>query len=101
MSPWTVIGPPAVWAAHFLLSYATAAVWCAKLAGPEARLGPARAAIALYTAAALLALAFLARRAWARRELDFLAFLVVVLSGLSALAVSFAALPALFFESSR
>ena len=26
---------PGIWSAHFLLSYATAAVWCAKMAGPD------------------------------------------------------------------
>ena len=42
-----------IWAAHFLLSYITAAIWCAKVAGPDGSLGVVRVAIAMYTVLAL------------------------------------------------
>ena len=44
---------PMIWAAHFLLSYITAAIWCAKVAGPDGPLGVVRVAIAMYTVLAL------------------------------------------------
>ena len=52
-SLWLLTVSPAIWSGHFLLSYVTAAVWCAKLAGPGGSLGGARTAIAVYTAVAL------------------------------------------------
>ena len=33
-SLWLLTASPVMWAAHFLLSYGTASVWCAKVAGP-------------------------------------------------------------------
>ena len=44
---------PTIWAAHFLLCYVTAAIWCAKVAGPDGSLGGVRVAIAVYTVLAL------------------------------------------------
>ena len=38
-SLWFLIAAPIMWAAHFLLCYLTAAIWCAKLAGPDGALG--------------------------------------------------------------
>ena len=60
-SLWWLAAAPGVWALHFLASYATAAVWCAKH-GAQASLGGARVLIAAYTALGLLALGALARR---------------------------------------
>ena len=40
-SYWRLASAPVIWALHFLLSYATAAVWCAKVAGPDGALGAA------------------------------------------------------------
>jgi hypothetical protein len=36
-SLWLLVASPVIWAAHFLLCYGTAAVWCAKVAGYAAR----------------------------------------------------------------
>lgn len=117
-SLWWVAAPPGVWAAHFVLSYATAAVWCAK-AGPDASLLVARAAIGVYTALGLVAVAGVARRGLAQyrslpreaaeaEDLDssevrhhFLGFTLVALSALSALAISFGAMAAVFIGSCR
>jgi hypothetical protein len=47
---------PAVWTIHFIVSYATAAVWCAKFEATGSSLEGARGAIAVYTAIALAAI---------------------------------------------
>ena len=103
---------PTIWAAHFLASYLTAAVWCAK-AGRLAGLGGVRWAIAAFTLAALGGIAFVGLRGLRRHrygsatvphDVDtpedrhrFLGFATVLLSALSVVAVIYVALPALFF----
>ena len=49
-----LVASPTIWAVHFLASYVTAAIWCAKFAGEAGSLAPARFAIAVYTVGALL-----------------------------------------------
>jgi hypothetical protein len=114
---WKLVVSPTIWAGHFLLSYCTAAVWCAKLAGPDGSLGAARVLIALYTIIALAAIAAVGVNAWRRHRAGestpphdfdspgdrhrFLGFANLLLSGLSAVAVSYAALAIVFFESCR
>jgi hypothetical protein len=117
-SLWWLGAAPLIWALHFLLSYGTAAIVCAKLAGQDGAFGAARLAIALYTAVALASLGSLAWRGWKRqrsyaREQDahendtaldrhrFIGFAALLLSGLSGLAVVYAALAALLIESCR
>jgi hypothetical protein len=116
-SLWSLAVPPAIWGAHFLLSYGSAALWCAKLAGRGGSASGARLAIALYTLAALAgvgAAACRARRRWriadptaaaadpTAAEADprshrrrFLGVATLLLSWLSAVAILYAALPAL------
>ncbi len=115
-SLWLLAASPGLWAAHFLLSYATAAVWCAKVAGPEGSISGARAAIAVYTGVALVGIGLVGRRGWLRHrraqghEHDFdspagrhgfLGFTVSILSGMSAIGVVFVALPAVLLGSVR
>ena len=105
---WILAAPPTVWAAHFLLSYVTAAIVCAKATRSVAAVAPAQLAIVVYTVAALLAIAWLARWGWRQhaeggkalphdddtpegRE-RFLGFATFLLSGLVAVAVIFLAL---------
>jgi len=106
---------PVLWAAHFLLSYGTAAVWCAKVAGPGGSLAGGRMAIAVYTVLALGGIAVVGWRAWRRHRYGtatvphdydspedrhrFLGFAALLLSGLSAVAVLYAALAAVFIGS--
>lgn len=106
---------PAIWATHFLLSYVTAAVWCAKVAGRSGTLGGARVAIALYTALALGGIAVTGWRGWRRHRYgtaalphDFdtpedrhraLGFATVLLCGLSAVATLYVALAAVFIAT--
>lgn len=112
-----IAASPTVWGAHFLLSYCTAAVWCAKVADP-ADFVPVRVSIAAYTIVALAAIAWIAWIGWIgwrRHRLGdsgpphdydspedrhrFLGYATLLLSGLSAVAVVFAALAAGFIGS--
>jgi hypothetical protein len=111
---WPLAAAPSIWAAHFLLSYCTVAIVCAK-AGHSA-FGDARIAVGLYTIAALAALLWLSLRSWQRHRAGggarlphaadspadrhrFLGFAVLLLSGLAAVAVTYAALAALLIGS--
>jgi hypothetical protein len=112
-SLWLLTVAPLVWAAHLLLSYATVAIWCAKIAAPGEPLSAARMAIAAYTAAALAVIGVVGWQGFRRHrhgtettthDLDtpedrhrFLGFAVLLLAGLSALATIYAALAAAFF----
>jgi hypothetical protein len=115
-SLWQLAAAPLVWAAHLLLSYATAAIFCEKVAGRDGALDGARVAIAAFTAVALLAVGIIGWRAWKAERGDggpalphdsdstegrrrFMAFATLLLAGLSAVAIVYAALPALFIGS--
>ncbi|MET0343950.1 MAG: hypothetical protein ABW252_23245 [Polyangiales bacterium] len=114
-SLWTLAVPPLVWAVHFLASYLTVAVWCAKLSGEGRALGGARIALASYTAMALAVLALTgarglrkARHAGARPPHDadtpedryrFLGRAALLLSGLSAVAIAYETLVIVFVRS--
>jgi hypothetical protein len=111
---WILTAPPGIWALHFALSYATGAIWCAKAAQLDHPLGPARVAIAVYTAVALAGVAGIAARRMGRHaapsspdrdtSLDregFLRSATLLLCGLSAVAIVFEALVTLFLETCR
>ena len=99
---------PTVWAAHFLLSYCIAAVWCEKFAGAGDALGPAGVAISIFTVLALAAIVGIGWHAWRRHRYGdselphdfdspadrhrFLGFACALLSGFSAVAVLYSAL---------
>jgi hypothetical protein len=116
-SLWMLAASPTVWALHLLLSYCTAAIWCAKIAQPDDSLSPVRWAIAIYTAIALVAVALIGWRGLKRQSLAgsttahdfdsregrhrFLGFATLLLSGLSAVAITYAALAAVFIENCR
>src|SRR5688572_3424766 len=48
-SLWLLTVSPVIWATHLMLSYATASIWCAKVAGPGGSLWSVRMAIAAYS----------------------------------------------------
>ena len=114
---WRIAVSPTIWAVHFLLSYITAAVWCAKFSPRDGTLGPVRWAILGYTLAALIGIALTGRSGLRRHrhgtesaphDFDtagdrhgFLGYATVLLSALSAVAVVFAALVVIFFEDCR
>lgn len=111
-SLWWLTAAPGLWAAHFLACYLTAAIWCAKVAGRDAGLGAAGAAVTLYTAAALAGIAFVGWRGYRRQgygtgtmphDFDtpgdrhrFLGFATLLLATLSFVAVVYVALAAAF-----
>jgi hypothetical protein len=108
---------PTVWAAHFLLSYCTAAVWCEKFAGENGTLGAAGVAIWAFTAVALAAIVGIGWHAWRRHRYGdselphdfdspadrhrFLGFACALLSGFSAVAVLYSALAVVLVGSCR
>ncbi|HXG68820.1 MAG TPA: hypothetical protein VNO70_27225 [Blastocatellia bacterium] len=111
-SLWLLIASPTIWAAHFLLSYGTAAVWCAKVVGPGGSLTTVRVAIAVYTVLALVGIGMIGWDGYRRHSYGgetvphdadtpedrhrFLGFATLLLSALSAVAVIYAALAAVF-----
>ncbi len=114
-SLWLLTASPVVWAAHFMLSYITASIWCAKLSGPDKSLWEVRVAIAIYTALALAGIALIGWIGYRRHSYGnaavphdadtpedrhrFIGFATLLLSGLSAVAVIYAALVVVFFRS--
>lgn len=109
---WTLFTAPVVWAAHFLICYVGAAIFCEKSQLLGFRFDTLRIAIAMVTCIALAMIvvsAFLAYRQWGfgtgdpphddptrRDRLLFQGYATLLLSGLSFVAVIFTALPALF-----
>lgn len=114
-SLWFLIAAPTLWAVHFLLCYATASVWCAKVVGPGGSLATVRMTIAVYTTLALVAIGIIGWVGYRRHSLGaadlphdddtpedrhrFLGFATLLLASLSAVAVMYAALVAVFIES--
>jgi hypothetical protein len=112
---WWLAAAPLIWAAHLLLSYCTAAIWCAKFADPGGSLRPVQLAIAGYTVIGLAGIALLGRRGFRRHRLGksqlphdvdsqgdrhrFLGFAALLLAGLSGVAVAYQALVAAFIGS--
>ncbi|MGE3509073.1 MAG: hypothetical protein AB7N65_09355 [Vicinamibacterales bacterium] len=106
---------PLVWAAHLLLSYATAAVWCAKQQSPLSPLVGVRLAIGVYTAVSLAAIAGVAWIGYRAHRFGaapsphdadtpddrhrFIGLATLLLSGLGAVAVTYQGLVALFVET--
>jgi hypothetical protein len=116
-SLWWLAASPLIWAAHLLVSYGTAAVFCAKFQGEAGSLRPVQLFIFGLTAAALVGIGLVGLRGWKRHRLGgsplphdadtpedryrFLGFASALLSGVSGIAVVYAALPAVFIGSCR
>jgi hypothetical protein len=116
-SLWFLIVSPTIWAAHFMLCYITAAIWCAKFAPRFGSLQPVRWAIAVYTIVALAGIAWngwsgLRKHQFGSESLPhdfdtpgdrhrFLGFATLLLAGLSAVATVFAAMVVVYFEDCR
>ena len=114
-SIWMLAVSPTIWAAHFLLCYVTAAIWCAKVPSAVAPLGGVRTAVIVLTG---LALAGICATGWIGYRAHsygtaspphdddtpedrhrFMGFATLLLSGLSAVAVIYAALVVVFVET--
>lgn len=113
-SLWFLITSPVIWAAHILLCYATAAIWCAKVVGPGGSLATVRMAILFYTLVALIGAGVVGWTGYRRHRLGradlphdddtpedrhrFLGFATMLLSALSAVAIIYEALVAVFID---
>ena len=111
-SLWWLAASPSIWAVHFVLSYASAAIFCARLVGADGSLAPVRIAIAIYTLVALVAIGLVGWRGWRRHDFGhstlphdfdtpedrhrFLVFAPFLLSGLRSIAGLFATLVVVF-----
>jgi hypothetical protein len=109
-SLWLLVFGPAIWALHFLLSYVTAAVYCAKLWQPGQGLTPVQVAVAVYTALALIGIGITGWRGYRQHRFGtataphdfataadrhrFLGFSTLLLCGLSSVATLYVALAA-------
>jgi hypothetical protein len=116
-SLWRLITSPLIWAAHFMASYLTAAIWCAKMVPAGSTLQPVRWAIGVYTVAALAGIALTGHSGWRRHSLGaetvphdndtgadrhrFLGFATTLLAGLSAVATLFAGAVVFYFHDCR
>jgi hypothetical protein len=105
---------PTMWAAHFLLCYATASIWCAKVTGFGGSLATVRMGIVVYTGLALAGIGVIGLIGYRRHSLGhaalphdddtpedrqrFLGFATLLLSALSAVAVIYAAIVVVFIE---
>jgi hypothetical protein len=115
-SLWRLVAGPAIWAAHFLLSYVTVAIWCAK-ASRFAPPGNVRTVLWIYTALALSAIVLfgwrgLRQHRWGSARLPhdaasagdrhrFLGFASFLLCGLAFVAVLYSALAIALVGSCR
>ena len=114
-SIWMLTVSPAIWSLHFGLCYITGAIWCAKVDAAVAPLGGVRTTVFVVT---LLALAGIAVTGWwgyrahtygngsvphdddtPEDRHRFMGFATLLLSGLSALAVIYAALVVVFIRT--
>lgn len=110
---WLVVGP-GIWFAHFMLSYVTAAVWCAKLAESSAQ-SEVRITIMIYTVFALAGIVATGWRGYRHHRYGnatlphdddtpadryrFVGFATFLLCGLSFVATLYVALVAVFIGS--
>lgn len=116
-SLWRLAVSPTIWALHFLISYGAAAIWCAKIAGRTDHFEAVRLFILALTAGALLCIGWMVRIGWQAHRTDggktphdedtpedrhrFLGLAVLLLSLLSAVAVIYTALAAVFVGTCR
>jgi hypothetical protein len=116
-SLWLLTIGPTIWALHLLLSYGTAAVWCAKFVPSDGPLDGVHTAILCYTALALIGIGLVGWQGLRRHrhgteatthDLDtredrhrFVGFATLLLSGLSAVGVIYATLAARYFDTCR
>lgn len=115
---WRVIASPIIWAAHFLFSYITVAIYCEK-AGRAAPLGDVRIVVGVATVVALAGIAWFTVGLWqvrgrsltdndfefehntAEERHRFLNHVALMLCVLSAVAVLYVAIPLIYLSSCR
>ena len=106
---------PLIWAAHLLLSYGTASIWCGKMVETGGSLGAVRGAIVVYTLAGLAATTVIAWIGYRRHRTGaaslphdddspedryrFIGYATFLLACLSFAAIAYAGSITLFFRS--
>jgi hypothetical protein len=106
---------PLVWMLHFLASYATVSVWCARFSSTAGDPGPVPTLVAVYTIVALTIIALVGWNGRQRHVLDggapphdadtpedrhrFLGFATMLLAGLSGVATIYSALAVFILRS--
>lgn len=114
-SLWLLTASPVLWAAHFLLSYITASIWCAKVTNPNRPFATVITAIIIYTIVALAGIGIVGWVGYRKHSYGaaalphdddtpedrhrFLGFSTLLLSALSAVAVIYAAFVVIFFRN--
>jgi hypothetical protein len=112
---WMLAVSPAIWAIHFGLCYITGAIWCAKVPSALAPLGGVRTAVVVFTVIALggiFVTGWIGYRAHSYGAASlphdddtpedrhrFMGYATLLLSGLSAVSVIYAALVIVFIET--
>jgi hypothetical protein len=106
-SLWMLVTPPAIWALHFLASYAGVAVWCGTV-GRDRPLGMLGIVFWIFTAFAVAGIVLAGRKGWRRNRHGstgqthhqdtaedrhrFLGLATVLLAALSAVATLYVAI---------
>jgi hypothetical protein len=104
-----------IWAAHFMLCYLTASIWCAKMTGLSDSFETVRVALIVYTVIALAGIGIVGWGGYRRHSFGqsepphdedtaedrhrFLGLATFLLAALSAVAVIYAAFVIFFFRS--
>jgi hypothetical protein len=116
-SIWLLTFGPAIWAAHFLMTYGTAAVWCAKYT-TDGTIGPLHEVVSAFTVVALIGIGVIGYQGWRRHTYGegasaphdddtpedrhrFLGLATFMLAALSAVATAYVGVSAFFFETCR
>ena len=110
---WVPVAAPVIWAIHFMACYITAALWCGRFA-PASSVGGLRLMIAAYSVVAMAGIAGLFMHGRRRRRSllptrahdddtpedrrHFMAFMTMLLAGLSLVATAFTALAAVLVD---
>jgi len=114
-SLWALIASPIIWAVHFLATYLTAAIWCAKFADSDRSFDEVRVAIGVFTVIALAGIFVNGWSGYRHHQFGdeptphdddtpedrhrFLGFATLLLAGLSAVATLFVSAVAIFVRS--
>ena len=114
-SLWLLVLSPSIWAAHFLISYVGAAVWCGATDDRAKSVDAIRLWIVLFGLLAVLLIGIIGKIGWRKYKLEggdppfdrdtaedrhrFLGAATVLLSGLSAIATFYVCLSLLFVRN--
>ncbi len=121
-SLWRITAGPLIWAIHFVISYASSAVYCAKFGADAESIAVFRLTVGALTLAALLGIALVGWRGWRQWDMradraddpddrnqrgidedrhQFLGHAAFLLSIISVVGVIYVALPVVFIETCR